>query len=181
MEQFVIRLPEPIASKVTIPDGAKRAIVLNDLPEKVLATIVSGGRYRIALADGRETTATIVVSGLTATAFLDGDMGLQITLSCGDMVRTANMTSMPTIGIDFDTGDGFVARMYLRNESSLSLEMDANVVVYRYVGTHANAVSLGFESGTMAVVRLSVIADWSDYMMSALQNKTMQDMAYTEV
>ena len=181
MEQFVIRLPEPIASKVTIPNGAKSAIVLNDLPEKVLATIVSGGRYRVALADGRETTATIVVSGLTATAFLDGDMGLQITLSCGDLIRTANLTSTPTIDIDFDTGDGFVARMYLRNESSLSLEMDANVVVYRYVGAHANAVSLGFESGAMVVARLFVIADWSDYMMSALQNKTVQDMAYMEV
>ena len=109
MDRFTIRLPEATPENVVIPSNGRKAIVLADLPERVRATIRSGERYRVIASDGRETTATIVVKGLTAIAYLDSDIGLELALSCEQFVSTQNLTGAPGLTINFDTGGGFVS------------------------------------------------------------------------
>lgn len=89
MDRFTIQLPKESMERVAVPNGGRKAIVLQGLPERVLATIHSGEKYRVVSPDGRKTTATIVVTGLTATAFLDSELGLELALSCTGLLLFA--------------------------------------------------------------------------------------------
>ena len=182
MDRFTIRLPEAASENVVISGDGRKAIVLADLPEHVRATIRSGERYRVIAPDGRETTATIVVKGLTAIAYLDSDIGLELALSCEQFVSTQYLIGAPGLTINFDTGSGFVSTSYLRGDPAISVELEADEsLVYRYVGEHPLGISTDFASSGLTLVRLYVISDWSDFIMGDLQEKTMQDMIYQEV
>lgn len=182
MERFTIQLPQEPTGRVAVQNGGRKAIVLTGLPERVLATIHRGEKYRVVSPDGRETTATIVVKGLTATAFLDSELGLELALSCTEMSPVRNVNGAAALTINIQTEGGFVSTSWIRETEDLSLDLEADgILVYRYVGNHSNVLAVGFETNAMAVVRMSVIADWSNSTMSALQNQTMQSMVYTEV
>lgn len=182
MDRFTIRMPEAAPENVIIPSDGRKAIVLADLPEHVRATIRSGERYRVIAPDGREATATIVVKGLTAVAYLDSDIGLELALSCEQFVSTQYLTGSPGLTINLDTSSGFVNTSYLRGDPAISVELGVGEsLVYRYVGEHPLSVFTDFASSGLTLVRLYVISDWSDFLMGDLQEKTMQDMIYQEV
>lgn len=182
MERFTIRLPEEPAERVAVPSGSRKAIVLTGLPERVLATIHSGEKYRVVSPDGRMTTATIVVKGLTATAFLDSELGLELALACIGMSPVSNLNSAWTLTIDIQTDGGFVSTSWIRETEDLSLDLETyGVLVYRYVGGCEATLKTEFDATSLILVRRTKVADWTGYKMSELVGKTMREMIYTEV
>lgn len=181
MDRFTIRLPATSPENVVIPSNGRKAIVLADLPERVRATIHSGERYRVIAPDGRETTATIVVKGLTAIAFMDSDIGLELALSCEQFVSTQYLVGAPGLTINFDTGNGIVATSWVKSDTALSLDLTSgDVSVYLYGGLDGS-LQTEFDVAGMLLVRRTKVADWTGYKMSELVGKTMREMIYTEV
>lgn len=182
MERFTIQLPQEPTERVAVQTGGRKAIVLTGLPERVLATIHSGAKYRVVSPDGRETTATIVVKGLTATAFLDSELGLELALSCTEMSPVRNVNGAAALTIDIQTEGGFVSTSWIRETEDLSLDLEADgILVYRYVGGCEATLKTEFDATALILVRRTKVADWTGYKMSELVGKTMREMIYTEV
>lgn len=157
-------------------------IQMRDLSKDVAIVLRNGGRFRVVAPDGRESKASIVVKGLTATAFLDSELGLELVLSCTGLSPVRNVSGEAALTIDIQTESGFVSTSWIRETEDLSLDLEADgVLVYRYVGGCEATLKTEFDATSLILVRRTKVSDWTGYKMSELVGKTMREMIYTEV
>ena len=158
------------------------AIQLRGMPEKVAVALQNGWHFRVVLPDGSGTRTSIVVSGLTATSFLEGGFDLTLDMCCEEMPLAKNLTGAALLTLDVQADGGLIQTSWMQADAALEVNMaSAGLLIYRYVGSASSSLQAEFEATSLILVRRTKVADWTGYKMSELVGKTMREMCYTEV
>lgn len=181
-QKYVVSIPGSSEhARFVAPGERKQRIVLQDVPENVMAILADGGRYTITTVDGRKAVVNVTVNGLAAAVFLDAAFGIGIDMSIGELLTGIGLHGSAEIEIDFVSDAGLLTTSWLTVSQKLSVDMDVdNLLVLKYLGACDVGAKLGLLTNGLTVARLTVVNDWADYYMNALSEMTMQDMIYTE-
>lgn len=138
-------------------------------------------QYDLHIASGFTDMGILYVDGLIKNILFEGASKLYITTQSNGLICFQNLTPIATkVAMKNEMVSPIEIAHYLRASFEASIDANASIFLLTTITPLPNNLSLSTYSGDLAVGTLAVISDWSEYLMSELENYTLESMIYLE-
>lgn len=138
-------------------------------------------RYKLNIFDGFADMGHVVINGLVRNFSFSGDNKLYLETESGDLICFQNIAARKTdIIISSDVLHSPALLRSLAEEFNIDINVVASLSAAIPINGGTTALQLGSTTSGLSIGIVAVISDWSDSLMSDLENKTLEELIYME-
>ena len=138
--------------------------------------------YKLTIFEGFSNMGRLTIDGLVKAISFSGNSELYLTTESNGILCISNLSPLKSEMIIESKmmSDAFILN-FLRSSSDAFLDTDGSLTLIVHVAPMSAEVDLLSSSPALLVARLTLISDWSDFLMEDLSEKTLEEMSYIEV